>query len=277
MTIVRLDLAYHGAEFAGWAAQPGLRTVQAELHGAIEKLTGESVSLNVAGRTDAGVHAWRQVASFELPGDPPEELGRALNALTGKDLAVLGAAPAPDGFDARRDAKSRTYCYRLLTAPVPSPFERGLALFWPYPIDRALLDRCAQALLGSHDFTAFTPTQTEHVRFEREVLRAEWLAEPPKELNPMAPQTGTPGAEGEEVPADGMPADGVPGDAVLQFWIEADAFMRNMVRVLVGTMLEVAADRRSLEDFARLLDGAPREAAGDTARAHGLYLAAVRY
>jgi tRNA pseudouridine38-40 synthase len=245
MTIVRLDLAYHGAEFAGWAAQPGLRTVQAELEGAIEKRTGQPASLSVAGRTDAGVHAWGQVASFELEGDPPEELGRALNALTGDDLAVLDAVPAPNGFDARRAAKSRTYCYRVLAAPVASPFERGLALFWPHPIDRGLLGRCAEALLGTHDFTAFTPTQTEHVRFEREVLRAEWLVEPKTD--------------------------------VLQFWIEADAFMRNMVRVLVGTMLEVAAGRRSLEDFARLLEGAPREAAGDTARAHGLYLAAVRY
>ena len=262
MTIVRLDLAYHGAEFAGWAVQPGLRTVQAELEGAIEKRTGQSASLSVAGRTDAGVHAWGQVASFGLEGDPPEELGRALNALTGDDLAVLDAVPAPNGFDARCAAKSRTYCYRVLAAPVASPFERALALFWPHPIDRGLLDRCAEALLGTHDFTAFTPTQTEHVRFERQVLRAAWLKEP----NPTAPQTGTPGAEGEEVPGD-----------VLQFWIEADAFMRNMVRVLVGTMLEVAAGRRSLEDFARLLEGAPREAAGDTARAHGLYLAAVRY
>jgi tRNA pseudouridine38-40 synthase len=254
MTIVRLDLAYHGAEFAGWATQPGARTVQSELEAGLGQILGDPVRLTVAGRTDAGVHAWGQVASFELDGEPPEELGRALNALTGSDLTVLGAASAPEGFNARRDARSRTYCYRVLAARIASPFERGLSLFWPHRVDRELLDRCAGSLPGSHDFTAFTPTQTEHVRFEREVLRAEWLIEHPTE--PVAERAG---------------------GQVLQFWIEADAFMRNMVRVLVGTMLEVGSGRRSIEDFERLLEGGTREQAGDTARAHGLYLVSVRY
>lgn len=252
MTIVRLDLAYHGGQFAGWAAQPGLRTVEAELQQALAQLFDARVALTVAGRTDAGVHAWGQVASFEAPGEPPEALARALNALTGDDLVIKRADPAEDGFDARGDARSRTYCYRLLAAPVPDPFERGLSLFWPYPLDLAGLERCAQALLGRHDFTAFTPTQSKHVRFEREVERAEWRRRRPE---------GGPGRDGE----------------LLEFWIEAGAFMHKMVRVLVGTMLEVAGGRRDQGDFERLLAGAPRDDAGDTAHAHGLFLASVRY
>jgi tRNA pseudouridine38-40 synthase len=249
MGTVRMNLAYHGARFAGWAAQPGMRTVQGELEAALEKILGRATPLTVAGRTDAGVHAWGQVASFELAGDPPEELGRALNSQTGPDLAVLAAEPAADGFDARRDARSRTYCYRVLSGRTSNPFEAAVSLFWPHRLDRGALASCGDALRGTHDFTAFTPTQTEHVRFERDILRADWHEKP-------------------AVLGEG---------SVLELWIEADAFMRNMVRVLVGTMLEVAGGRRTFEDFESLLQGEPRERAGDTARAHGLHLASVRY
>jgi tRNA pseudouridine38-40 synthase len=246
---VRIDLAYHGAGFAGWATQPGARTVQGELEAALERILGHPAPLTVAGRTDAGVHAWGQVASLNIDGEPPPELGRALNSLTGPDLAVLAAEAAADGFDARRDARSRTYCYRVLADRVANPFESGISLFWPHRVDRNALAGCADSLLGTHDFTAFTPTQTEHMRFERDILRSEW----------------------HEKPA-------VLGQGpVLELWLEADAFMRNMVRVLVGTMLEVAGGRRSPDDFEWLLEGAPRERAGDTARAHGLHLASVRY
>ncbi|HKH22762.1 MAG TPA: tRNA pseudouridine(38-40) synthase TruA [Solirubrobacterales bacterium] len=246
---MRIDLAYHGARFAGWAAQPGERTVQGELEAALGRVLGAPTTLTVAGRTDAGVHAWAQVASFTMEGEAPPDLGRALNSLTGPDLAVIDAAPAPDGFDARRDARSRTYSYRVLVERTPNPFEAGISLFWPHRVETEALVACADALAGTHDFTAFTPTQTDHVRFERDILRAEWH-------------------EKRAVLGDGR---------VLEFCVEADAFMRNMVRVLVGTMLEVASDRRSLDDYRSLLTGGPRERAGDTAQAHGLHLAAVRY
>jgi tRNA pseudouridine38-40 synthase len=242
---VKLVLEYDGSEFSGWAAQSQLRTVEGELGRALETVMASPVTLSVAGRTDAGVHAWGQVCSFETGDDAglPEPLSRSLNGVLPHDVAVLEAGRAADGFDARHDAVSRTYCYRVLARPVQSPFERHRALWWPRPVDEDALEACAASLLGTHDFTAFTPTQTEHVRFGRDVMRAEWRR------------------QGE----------------VLEFWIEADTFMRHMVRVLVGTMLEVGSGRRPQQDFARLLEGVPRSAAGETAEPHGLYLASVRY
>jgi tRNA pseudouridine38-40 synthase len=248
--VIRLTLAYDGSPFAGWAAQPGLRTIQGEIQAVLERLFGEPVTLTVAGRTDAGVHAWGQVASFSVEGEAPDDLVRRMNSMLPPEIAVVRAEPAPEGFDARRDAISRTYCYWVLAAPVRPPLEVGRALWWPYPVDGAALDRCAALVVGAHDFTAFTPSQTEHARFERDVMRAEWRAHPL--ADPFAGR-------------------------LLELWIEADAFMRHMVRVLVGTMLEVAQGKRSIEDFESLLLGAPRTRAGETAPAHGLYLASVRY
>jgi tRNA pseudouridine38-40 synthase len=248
--VVRLTIAYDGTPFAGWAAQPGRPTVQGELEAALERILGQPASLTVAGRTDAGVHAWGQVASFELDRQPPHGLAHRLNAVLPPEIVVIEASPAPDGFDARRDARARIYCYRVLASPVQNPFEISRALWWPHAVDRAGLDSCAAALVGRHDFTAFTPTQTKHSRFERDVAQAEWRA--------------------HRLP------EPFPGE-LLEFWIEADAFMRHMVRILVGTMLEVAGGRRSSGDFKELLRGAPRERAGDTAPPDGLYLAAVKY
>ena len=250
MGVIRLTIAYDGTPFAGWAAQPGHRTIQGELEGALERILRRPVALSVAGRTDAGVHAWGQVASFELDGEAPDGLAERLNGMVSPQISVIEAAPAAEGFDARRDARSRTYCYWVLASPVRHPLELKRALWWPHPTDRAALERCAGLLVGSHDFTAFTPTQTEHVRFERRVLHAEWRAH--------------------------RLAEPFPGE-LLELWIEADAFMRHMVRVLVGTILEVGGGRRTMEDFEALLAGAPRERAGETAPAHGLYLASVRY
>jgi tRNA pseudouridine38-40 synthase len=240
--VSRLLLEYDGSRFSGWARQPGQRTVCAEVEralGVILRVPG--VALTVAGRTDAGVHAWGQVASYS---GPPVAV-RSLNAVLAPDVAALSCCEAAAGFDARHDATSRAYCYRVLARRTRSVFEAGRALWVSRPVDVSALSECAAALAGEHDFTAFTPTETYHQRFSREVFAAYW-----------------------------RPARG--GD-VLEFWIEADAFMRQMNRVLVGTMLEVGTGRRSVADFAALLGGRPRSCAGRTAPAHGLYLAGVGY
>ena len=245
MGTYKLTIAYDGSDFAGWARQPGRRTVQGELEDAVGRILGGiDVALTVAGRTDAGVHATGQVASVSLDRDPPDRFAARVNAVLPRDVSVLAAEPAPDGFDARRWARSRSYRYRVLAAAARNPFEEGRALWWPYPMDRAALEECAAAIVGEHDFTAFTPTDTEHVRFRRVVTDAAWSRE---------------------------------SDSVTSFAISADAFMRNMIRVLVGTMLEVAGGRRTIDDFRALLGGAPREHAGETAPAHGLYFVGATY
>ncbi len=222
-----------------------MRTVQEDLERALHTVLGETgtdgepLRLTVAGRTDTGVHAWGQVASYLHEAVDPLRL----NGLLGDDMAVLAAEPAGAEFDARRDAISRTYCYRVLARRARSAFERGRAFWWPGELDVKALSRCTSQLLGSHDFTAFTPTETEHSRFRCDVLSAEWR---------------------------------VQGD-VLEFWIEADMFLRHMNRALVGTMLEVASGRRTLEDFTGLLGGSPRPQGGRTAPSHGLALASVSY
>jgi tRNA pseudouridine38-40 synthase len=237
-----LLIEYDGTEFAGWASQPGQRTVQSELDRALSVVLRrpEGVPLRVAGRTDAGVHALGQVASYE--GEPAGV--RSLNALLPTDVSVLECVEVRAGFDARRDATSRAYCYRVLARPGRAALHRTTALHVERSLQSDVLHACARALVGTHDFTAFTPADTYHVRFEREVYAAFW-----RELDA----------------------------GVLEFWIEADAFMRQMNRVLVGTMIDAAAGRRSAGQFAALLTGAPRSQAGPTAPALGLHLAAVGY
>ena len=187
------------------------------------------------------MHALGQVVSYE--GEPV--LLRSLNALLPHDVGVLSVEPAPDGFNARFDARSRSYLYRLHTRRgKESPFERHRALWWPHRLDLDALQECAAALAGRHDFTAFTPTQNQHKTLDREVFSASWER---------------------------------TSEEIVEFRIEANAFLRSMNRVLVATMLEVSSGRRTPADFASLLEGAPRSRAAATAPPHGLYLAAVRY
>ncbi|HWD69421.1 MAG TPA: tRNA pseudouridine synthase A [Solirubrobacteraceae bacterium] len=247
----RLTIEYDGTGFSGWAIQPGERTVQGELQAALATVLRRSVELTVAGRTDAGVHAWAQVASHEGEAAP---LG-SLNALLPPDVAVTASDTVADGFNARRDCTSRAYCYQVLARPGRPAMARDSILHWGYALDYELLCRCAALLVGTRNFTAFTPTETYHLRFERDVFAAFWL------------RGSARGVIGERL-----------GEAdVYQFWIEADTYMRHMNRALVGTMLEVARGKLTLGHFAALLEGRPRSDAGPTAPAHGLYFAGAGY
>jgi tRNA pseudouridine38-40 synthase len=233
-----LTLEYDGTPFHGWAAQPGLPTVEAALRSALEETFSSVARLAVAGRTDAGVHALGQVVSVDVAGGPPpEKAAAALNPRLPDEITVLESREAPTGFHARHSAISRTYRYRIFTRATPSPFEAHRSWWLPRPLDEDALAAAAAALAGEHDFRAFTPTQTQHEVFVRVVERAAWIRR---------------------------------GDH-LDFEITADSYLRHMVRSLVGTMVEAPAS------VPELLGGSVRSDAGATAPPWGLYLVAVSY
>jgi tRNA pseudouridine38-40 synthase len=232
-------MEYDGTDFRGWAAQPGLRTVEATLRESLASLYRSIDHLAVAGRTDTGVHALAQVASVDVEGGPPpERAAEALNTALPDDVAIVAAEEAPPDFHARHSARARSYRYRIWRRRTPSPFEARRSFWFPRPLDEERLTESADLLRGEHDFRAFTPTDTQHDVFVRVVESAAWHRR---------------------------------GDA-LEFEITADSYLRHMVRTLVGTMLELSPER-----IGELLEGRARADAGMTAPPWGLYLTGVRY
>jgi tRNA pseudouridine38-40 synthase len=242
MTTYRLTLEYDGADFHGWQVQPRLRTVQGELADALARVLGEPVTLTGAGRTDAGVHAFGQVASFSTDVDVPlRRLRRALNGLTGRDLIVREVAPADAGFDARRSATGRVYRYRLGHAP--TALDRHRVWVPGYDLDLDAMRAATAQLVGPHDFMSFAASRDASPHKRCEVRRAVFVEE----------------------------------EAGVRLEIEADRFLHHMVRNIVGTLVDVGRGRLETTSIAEILAARDRRVAGPTAPAHALTLWQVRY
>ena len=247
----RLDLAYQGTAYRGWARQPGHVTVQGLVEEALATVLRERIALSVAGRTDAGVHAWAQVASFSCARTDvaPERLRLSLNSLLPPDVAVLRVAPAASGFVAR-EAASRSYRYDLWATAVKPVRDRDFVWVLRGPVDGAALRAAAGMLPGRRDFAALTPSAHLYHTCVREVTAAVWTDD-----------GATPDGDGRR----------------WRFEITSASFLHNMVRVAVGSMVDVAQGRMTLEEFEAALAAGERRLMGQTAPARGLALERVTY
>ena len=255
MRNLKLILAYDGAEFAGWQVQPGRSTVQGALASAIGRLSGENVLPQGSGRTDAGVHALAQVASFATASAiPAENWAGALNDILPASIRVLEVTEAAPDFHARKSARTKTYRYRMYRGAICPPFLARYVWHYPYPLEESAMTAAADVVVGEHDFTSFAAVDPERV----ERMAA---AENFQTTNVRTIHSSRWTREGEE----------------LIYTVRGSGFLHHMVRNLVGTFLLVGKGTVSREDLGRILAARERTAAGATAPASGLYLVGVEY
>ncbi|MDQ7066050.1 MAG: tRNA pseudouridine(38-40) synthase TruA [candidate division KSB1 bacterium] len=238
----RLLLEYDGSHFFGWQIQPGLRTVQGELEDAVQTLTKERVRIHCAGRTDRGVHALGQVANFKLQDYwQPEKIQHALNGITDKDIAVLNVELVPDEFHARFDARARQYIYFFSMRPVA--VGRHYTFYCKFDLDLQAMRAAAEHLYGEHHFEAFSQKTPEEKHYLSHIELIEWERQ---------------------------------GDRI-GFRIRANRFLHNMVRIIMGTLIQVGRGKLTPDDFGNILAARSRDHIGFKAPAHGLFLEKVFY
>ena len=241
----KLVIEYDGTDFHGWQIQKGDRTVQGEIEGAMETITGRRVPVTGAGRTDAGVHALGQVAHIHCPTDlSAEAIQNAINALTGDDLVIRSCTPVPETFHARFDARGKTYRYRINNGPLPSPIGRRFEWWVRTPLDPSAIRAALPLMIGTHDFSAFEGAGSPRAHSVRTVTDAR-------------------------IDED--------GDDRIIFTVSADGFLRYMVRNLVGALVAVGSGKLSFDRVAAIRDGRDRTRAPATAPPHGLCLVRVDY
>jgi tRNA pseudouridine38-40 synthase len=276
-------VAYDGSGFHGFAAQDGQATVAGALAEALSRVARTPVTLTCAGRTDSGVHALDQVVHFDIPTErsavlDPAALVRSCNSQVGPAIVVREADIAPPGFDARHSARARRYRYLVVNAPVADPLLAGLTWHVAEPLDLRAMAAAADALLGEHDFRAFcrrVPGTTSADPIPRRVLDARWTKLDGRPVTARSAGTSDIGAT-ERGPTTGAALAPVVGD-LLAFEIEANAFCHQMVRSLVGTLVDVGRGRKRPSDILHILRSADRAEAGQPAPPQGLTLMAVRY
>ena len=257
---LRLILSYDGAEFAGWQVQPGRTTVQGTLASAIGRLSGENVLPQGSGRTDAGVHALAQVASFQTASAiPAENWRRALNDILPASIRVLEVTEAAPEFHARKSAHAKTYRYRIHRGAICPPFLARYVWHYPYPLEESAMAAAASVVVGEHDFTSFAAVDAE---------RVERMA---AEENIGTSKSGTTNVRTIFFSSWAREAE------ELIYTVRGSGFLHHMVRNLVGTFLLMGKGTVSLEELRSILEARERTAAGPTAPARGLYLVEVEY
>lgn len=241
---LKLTLEYEGTAYHGWQVQPGLPTIQGVLQEAVKRLTGEEVHIIGAGRTDAGVHALEQVANFRTGRAMAADVWEgALNSLLPPDIIITGVEPAPEGFEARRSAKAKTYRYSILNGRFPSALERHFLLHTRERLDLASMAEAAACLIGEHDFSTFRAADGDHPNPIRHLYEARMVTEGRR----------------------------------LHLLVTGNGFLKHMIRIVVGTLLDVGRGRLTPADFRQILHSQDRQHAGRTAPPHGLCLMHVSY